>query len=194
MTDAAGSGLGPGVEYRLIRSRRRTLSLEIRPDGEVVVRAPLRAPARDVARFVASRRAWLDRHRSAARPGPLVIPTAAQAAMRREAARVVPPLVARYAGMLGLSPAAVRITSALGRLGSCNAKGGVCISWRLMAYPVEIVEYVAAHEAAHLKHLNHSPAFYQTLAGLMPDHRERARTLRRLPHVVPEPAERAGGT
>lgn len=194
MSEPAGKLPGRDVAYRLIRSRRRTLSLEIRPDGEVIVRAPARLPMREVERFLVSRGEWLDRHLSAPRPAPRLVSAQEQQAMRREAALLMPPLVARYAAALGARPARVRITSAQKRLGSCNAKGVVCISWRLMASPGDIVAYVAAHEAAHLKHLNHSPAFYRALSGLMPDHARRAKALRRLPHVVPEPIQKTGGS
>lgn len=169
------------AEFRLIRSSRRTLALEITAEGEVIVRAPKRLPLADIQRFVAAKEAWINKHLEKPRykapePTPLE-----EAALKARAHRLLPPLAHAYAARLGLSPRYVKITSAQKRFGSCNAKGGLCFSWRLMRYPLPAIEYVVAHEVAHLKQLNHSPAFYQVLDTLMPDHRQRARLLKQPP-------------
>jgi predicted metal-dependent hydrolase len=99
--------------------------------------------------------------------------------LREAAARQLPELVEVFSGKMGARPAYVRITSPKKRLGSCNAKGGICFSFRLMAYPLEVIDYVVVHELAHLVHLNHSAEFYQVVARVMPDFRERMKMLKR---------------
>jgi predicted metal-dependent hydrolase len=89
--------------------------------------------------------------------------------------------VAQYAAQLRIQPRYVKITSAKKRFGSCNRKGGLCFSWLLMRYPVSAIEYVAAHEVAHLKQLNHSARFYEILGTLLPDYKARAALLRQSP-------------
>lgn len=168
-------------EFRLVRSARRTLSLEISPEGELIVRAPQRLPASEIHRFVASKQAWIAKHQAKPR---LLMPEATpleEAALKAQAQAVLPGLVARYAAQLQVSPRYVKVTSAKKRFGSCNAKGGLCFSWRLMRYPLPAVEYVVAHEVAHLRQLNHSPAFYRVLESLLPDHRLRAQMLKNNP-------------
>ncbi len=169
------------ADYRLIRSARRTLSLEVTPEGEVIVRAPQRLSAADIQRFVTSKRGWIAKHLEKPRR---LMPEATpleEAALKDRAREMLPALVARYAGQLQVTPRYVKITSAKKRFGSCNGKGGLCFSWRLMRYPLPAIEYVVAHEVAHLKQLNHSPAFYRVLASLMPDHRQRAQMLKNTP-------------
>lgn len=173
-------------DYRLVRSDRRTLALEVTAEGEVIVRAPRRLSVTDIERFVAAREAWIKKHLTNPRPR-LPEPSAQEeAALKARARQLIPRLVNEYAARLGLSPRYVKITSARKRLGSCNAKGGLCFSWRLMRYPLPVIQYVAAHEVAHLKELNHSAAFYQVLDTLMPDHRQRACLLKQPPLIHQE--------
>ena len=61
------------------------------------------------------------------------------------------------------------------RWGSCSSAGRLMFSWRLAMAPPAVLDYVAAHEVAHLRHMDHSPAFWATVAGLLPDH-DAART------------------
>ena len=82
------------------------------------------------------------------------------------ARRVVP-----FLPRLARPPASLRLTSARTRWGSCTAAGVVRVNWRLMqATPAEI-DYVLAHELAHLAHLDHSTAFWQEVERLMPEYR-----------------------
>jgi predicted metal-dependent hydrolase len=74
-----------------------------------------------------------------------------------------------FAARLGVTPREIRLTSARGRWGSCTGKGVIRLNWRLMqASPLEI-DYVVAHELAHLVELNHSAAFWNTVARIMPE-------------------------
>jgi predicted metal-dependent hydrolase len=77
---------------------------------------------------------------------------------------------ARHAGALGLSPPPVRLADPGARWGSCSADGRLMLSWRLVMAPPFVLDYVAAHEAAHLAHMDHSRAFWATVARLFPDH------------------------
>ena len=169
-----------GVE--LIRSRRRTLSLEVARDGRIIVRAPLRLAEREIARFVAERADWIaqaqekQRLRREAHPEP---DAARQAELVEQACRVLPRKVAHYAEVMGLYPAGVRITGARTRFGSCSGKNRLCFSWRLMDYPEAAVDYVVVHELAHIVHKNHGAQFWALVARYMPDYKARRAMLRR---------------
>lgn len=165
--------------YRLIRSNRRTLALELRPDGELVVRAPRRLPRKLIDQAVAEREEWIAK-KLAQLPPPLPAPTDEQlAAWREEAARIIPPRVAHYAAVMGLAPTAVKINAARTRFGSCSSKGSLNFSCRLMAFPPEAIDYVVVHELAHLHHMNHGRAFYALVASVLPDYEARRALLRR---------------
>ena len=83
-----------------------------------------------------------------------------------------------YTEIIGNEPAAVGITSAQKRWGSCGAKKKVNFSWRLIMAPIEIIDYVVAHELAHLEHLNHSKLFWDTVRSVLPDFKNRQKWLR----------------
>ena len=86
--------------------------------------------------------------------------------------------MAHYAEWMGVTPTGVKITGAKTRFGSCSAKNSLCFSLYLMAYPDAAVDYVVVHELAHIRHKNHSPAFYAEVARVMPDYRERRKLLK----------------
>lgn len=82
------------------------------------------------------------------------------------------------AGRLGMTVADVRLSRARTRWGSCNAKGVIRVNAALAATPLDILEYLVAHEVAHLRWRNHGPRFYAALARLIPDWAERRHRLR----------------
>ena len=169
------------ADYTVIRSRRRTIALEITRQGTALVRAPLHAADADIARFVDSHRAWLDKH-LAARQSYMAAhpePSAEQAALwRRQAAEQLPPLVRLWAQHMGVQPAGITITAARTRFGSCSGKNGICFSLYLMQYPEAAIDYVVVHELAHIRRHDHSPAFYAEVARVLPDYKERMKLLK----------------
>ena len=76
------------------------------------------------------------------------------------------------AAAAGLRFPRVIVSSALSRWGSCNSRGEVRLAWRLMKAPTRLVDYVICHELAHLKHMNHSSAFWAEVARQCPGYRE----------------------
>ena len=71
----------------------------------------------------------------------------------------------------GIAPPRVFLSSAMSRWGSCNSKREVRLAWRLVKAPGELIDYVVAHELAHLSQMNHSSAFWDEVARLCPDYR-----------------------
>ncbi len=171
------------MEYRVIRSARRTLALEITPEGEILVRAPSAVSDREIAAFAASHRAWVESHLPvvlARRRPPLT--KEEEATLRRLAKADLPARTARWAARMGIEYTGVTITSARHRFGSCNSRGGICYSFRLLELPEEVIDYVVVHELAHRLEMNHSPRFYAIVARYLPDYRRRRALLRSLPH------------
>jgi hypothetical protein len=77
--------------------------------------------------------------------------------------------VARYASALEVRPRKVSLRDTRSRWGSCSSAGSLSFSWRLVMAPSFVLDYLAAHEVAHLLHMNHSAAFWATVAGSCPD-------------------------
>ncbi|MGB8855180.1 MAG: SprT family zinc-dependent metalloprotease [Burkholderiales bacterium] len=88
--------------------------------------------------------------------------------------------VDHYAEKLGVSRPRVMLSSANTRWGSCSHKSEIRLSWRLLKAPPHLIDYVVAHEVAHLKEMNHSPAFWHTVHSLYPDYIQARKELEQL--------------
>ncbi len=86
--------------------------------------------------------------------------------------------LAQLGSLLGVSPGRLTIRAQKARWGSCSWRGDISLNWRLMLLPGFLTEYVTVHELCHLRHLNHSRAFWDMVATQIPDWRERRAGLR----------------
>ncbi|MGO4304846.1 M48 family metallopeptidase [Cupriavidus sp. RAF12] len=86
-----------------------------------------------------------------------------------------------YADKLGVRHTGFALTSAATRWGSCTADGKIRLNWRLMHFPLSMIDYVAAHELAHLKEMNHGPRFWETVESIFPEFRDARAQLRAHP-------------
>lgn len=169
------------LPYELVRSDRRTLAIQITRDARVVVRAPHRTPQKYIEAFVASRADWISEHlarqrqRAAARPEHT---PAEMEALRHRAKAELPPLIAYWAKRMGVQPTGFRVTSARTRFGSCSGKNSLNFSLFLMDYPPAAIEAVVVHELAHIRHKDHSKAFYAEVEHFLPDYRAREQLLK----------------
>lgn len=161
------------IPYTLVRSSRKTISIMIKPTGEVEVRCPRRCSKREINTFVASKEAWIRKHLEtiAARPEVLVLSTGERKALAEKAAEVLPEKVSRFAQQLGVSYGRITIRSQRTRWGSCSAKGNLNFNCLLMLCPEEVQDYVVIHELCHRKEMNHSTAFWAEVERHCPDYR-----------------------
>lgn len=86
--------------------------------------------------------------------------------------------VDHYAAQLGRKPNKLTLRDTRSRWGSCSSAGALMFSWRLVMAPSEILDYVAAHEVAHLAEMNHSQAFWDQVAHIHGDYKEQRKWLR----------------
>ena len=86
----------------------------------------------------------------------------------------------------GLHASSWRISSTERRWGSCNSKGQIALSWKLVQCPPELIDYVIIHELSHLKELNHSRTFWQNVGRFCPDFRERRNKLNEFARNLPQ--------
>ena len=107
-------------------------------------------------------------------------------ALREKARAVFSERLAHYAPLLGVAPPPLRLSSARTRWGSCSHHGGISLNWRLVFMPLAVVDYVVAHELAHLKEMNHGPRFWSVVEQLCPDWRVRRLELRQLGRQIPQ--------
>jgi predicted metal-dependent hydrolase len=105
-------------------------------------------------------------------------PGAVERWYRREARRKITEVVAREVDRLGLEYRSIGIRDPRTRWGSCSRKGNLSFSWRLVAAPPEILEYVVVHELCHLREPSHQKPFWRLLGTVRPGWQEQARWLR----------------
>ncbi len=99
-----------------------------------------------------------------------------QAWLQKQARIVFAQRFERLAMLTGKAPKRWRLSSARTRWGSCTSDGTVAINWRLMHFPIDVIDYVIAHEIAHLSEMNHGPQFWQTVEHLFPEY-EKAKSI-----------------
>lgn len=169
------------IDYTLIRSKRKTMSLEVTREGGVIVRAGNRVSLERIDSFVAEHEKWIEKARLRQRERAEKYPEPTEEERERLiklAKAVLPQKVRQYAELMGVEPAGITITGAEKRFGSCSGKNRICFSWRLMRYPEAAVDYVVVHELAHIRHKNHGRDFYAFIEDILPDYKERERLLR----------------
>lgn len=107
-------------------------------------------------------------------PGPRIA-----AFLKTRARDALVPAAHRYAGALGREAASVSLRDTRSRWGSCSSAGRLSFSWRLAMAPPQVLDYVAAHEAAHLAEMNHGAGFWAAVEQLLPDYRRHRAWLKR---------------
>ena len=171
------------IPYQLIRSRRKTRGLELRPEG-LIVRAPLRATKGQIEYFVEQHRQWvlqhqekLERQKQQAAALPSLTETELKA-LAEEARQYIPERVRYYAPKVGVNYGSITIRSQKARWGSCSGRGNLSFNCLLMLTPPEVIDSVVVHELCHRKEMNHSAAFYAHVLRVFPEYRTWRRWLK----------------
>ena len=170
-------------EYTLIRSSRRSMAVEVKKNGRVIVRVPRWTSEREVEKFLRERVGWIEGYikRASCRDERYDFDRYTEPEIKElkcRAAEVIPTLVEKYKVLVGVEPSAVRINRAKGRFGSCSAKNSLNFSCFLMLYPESAIEYVVVHELCHIKEHNHSRRFYGEIEKVIADYKTRQKILR----------------
>ena len=172
------------MKYNCIvtRSRRRSVSLRVRDDLTVLIRAPYGISDETIERIVSDKQDWIAAaaervcRNNEAQSRLLCRYGGADGAKAAAMADLLPRL-RHYSELSGLRFASLKITSAAHRFGSCGPDGRICLSYRLLAYPPAARDYVVMHELAHIRHRDHGEDFYRLIARYMPDHKRRRKLL-----------------
>lgn len=164
---------------RIIRSKRKTLSLEINKDAEVIVRAPYYAPKKDIEKFILEHQNWIQKHLLKRQQEIEHNKKNPQAFLSSEdikrladsAVSYIPTRVAYFAPIIGVTYGRITIRNQKTRWGSCSSKGNLNFNCLLMMAPKEVIDYVVIHELCHRKEMNHSKEFWALVEKAMPDYR-----------------------
>ena len=145
--------------YTVVRSRRKTLGLEIR-GGRVIVRAPLLTPDEEIRRLLREKAGWIGEEYENWMYFPLA----------DRALKVIPERVRHFAPLVGVRYGRITIRNQRTRWGSCSGKGNLNFNCLLLLTPPEVLDSVVVHELCHLKEMNHSPRFYAEVYRVCPDY------------------------
>lgn len=169
-----------GLSVLLVRSSRKTLAVQIRADGTVIARAPLRMPKDRILCFLSEKASWIrmqqgrmqerENMRQQAR---IHLDAAQEKELRERAKSVLAQRTAYFARQVGVTYGRITVRDQKTRWGSCSQTGNLNFNFRLILAPLEVLDYVVVHELCHRRQMNHSTQFWQEVAQVLPDYRKR---------------------
>ncbi len=165
----------------IIKSDRKTISIEVRRDGKVTIRAPLSVTYREIENFVEQKSEWIEKALAKYSSVNESIEYYTQEEidqMTKKAKEIIPKRVEFFAEKLGVTYTKVSIRHPKTRWGSCSSKGALNFSCLLTQLPPEVLDSVVVHELCHRKEMNHSKRFYEEVLRVMPDYYEREQWLK----------------
>ena len=210
-----------GIPYRIIRTKRRSMALQVDENGAVIIRAPLLMPGTEADRFVAEKKKWIsEKQREILNAGGfrniqvvnggsfpylgaelticvgkvpvpicwrkwLILPESQQLRnvfqkwRKEQAALLLLPRVKYYCHRMGLYPVEIKWNEAATSWGSMSRTGTMKLNAALLHYTQREVDYIIVHELCHMRHMDHSAAFYQEVEQWIPDAKQIQKELRK---------------
>lgn len=174
------------VQVTIIRSKRKTMAIQVNSDLTVTVRAPMRASRKEIEEILREKESWI--RKSMNRIQEKKVSYGAEAihplsrneieALADRAAEYIPDRVAYFSGQIGVNYRKITIRSQKTRWGSCSSKGNLNFNCLLMLAPPEVIDYVVVHELCHRKEMNHSKAFWNEVERILPEYKKQVQWLK----------------
>lgn len=171
------------ITYEWVKSNRKTIAIQIKEDGRVVVRTPYSMSRVKAEQFIEERRDWILKNQKALKEKQdqkMMITQEMRKAGVEKAMEIFPKRVEYYARLMGISYGRITIREQKTRWGSCSGRGNLNFNWKLTLMPPEILDYVVVHELAHRKEMNHSKDFWKIVEQVLPDYQKRRKRLKEL--------------
>lgn len=161
---------------KIIKSKRKTISLPIKPDSSIELKVPLQTTNAQIREFLNQKSDWIEKHLLAVKERqqqmsqikPLTIEEIHELA--NQALEGIPERVAYFAPLVGVNYGRITIRNQKSRWGSCSSKGNLNFNCLLMLMPPDVLDYVVVHELCHRKEMNHSPQFWAEVRKVLPDY------------------------
>ena len=170
------------IDYILKRSKRKSISVEISREANVIVRAPLKMSIKDIEAFLNSKSQWIDKHLSDAKDKLATMPRklteAEKNELRKNAKIVITNRVEYFAKIMGVDYNHISIKFQKTRFGSCSTNKNLNFNALVALMPSEILDYVIVHELSHLKEMNHSKQFWREVAKVIPEYKTKRKWLK----------------
>lgn len=162
----------------IILSDRKTISVEIKRDLKVIVRAPKGMKRAEIERFIDNKTGWIEEHLERMRERnesdfkkakPLLEEEIEE--LKKRAQTIIPPKVEVYAKLLKVNFSNIAFRSQRTIWGSCTSRGNLSFNCLLALCPDDVIDYVIIHELCHRKHMNHSKNFWAMVERYCPEYR-----------------------
>ena len=166
------------MTLRVIRSARKTIGLQVKEDGEVLLRIPNRLSARALQDFLNREESWIwqkaEQMQSRMKQREATGATSVGQLSREELEKIKEKIGSRvryYGKIMGVTVGRITIRNQKTRWGSCSSKGNLNFNYQLYYLPEELLDYVVIHELAHRRHMNHSADFWAEVEKYCPDYK-----------------------
>lgn len=163
-------------EITIIRSMRKTISIEITLEG-VIVRAPLQMKDAEIYMFLKEKESWIKTHQRKVKERQAELKDLRPYTMEEiqefadKACKIIPERVKYYAPLIGVDYGRITIRNQRTRWGSCSSKGNLNFNCLLVLFPHDVIDSVVVHELCHRKHMNHSAQFYNEIYRVFPEYK-----------------------
>lgn len=165
------------MEYEIVRSKRKSLAIEIKPDGRVVAKAPVGMSKFIINSFVRRKEAWIRSKQAevlqrAGEADSSKFSSEELSRLKADAKKLIVPLADEYANIIGVNYGRISFRCQKTRWGSCSSKGNLNFNILLAGCPREVLVYVVVHELCHRKYMNHSKQFWAEVGKYVPGYKE----------------------
>ena len=174
------------MEVTVIKSRRKTIAIQVNSDLSVTVRAPYGVTEKYIEGFLNKNEAWISKQmneikakKKSVESGNVENVTLDKIkALADQALEIIPTRVEYFAKIIGVTYGNITIRNQKTRWGSCSSKGNLNFNCLLMLAPPEVLDYVVVHELCHRKQMNHSKAFWSEVEKVFPDYKKSIKWLK----------------
>ena len=174
------------MKVTIIKSRRKTIAIQVNSDLSVTVRAPYGVTEKYIEEVLNKNEAWISKQmneikvkKKSVESGNVENLTLDKIkALADQALETIPTRVEYFARIIGVTYGNITIRNQKTRWGSCSSKGNLNFNCLLMLAPPEVLDYVVVHELCHRKQMNHSKAFWSEVEKVFPDYKKSIKWLK----------------
>lgn len=174
------------MEVTVIKSKRKTIAIQVNSDLSVTVRAPYGITEKYIEEFLNKNEIWISKqmHEIKVKKKSIESRDAENItldkikALADQALEIIPAIVEYFAKIIGVTYGNITIRNQKTRWGSCSSKGNLNFNCLLMLAPPEVLDYVVVHELCHRKQMNHSKAFWVEVEKAFPAYKESIKWLK----------------
>ena len=174
------------MKVTVIKSRRKTIAIQVNSDLSVTVRAPYGVTEKYIEEFLNKNEAWISKRMNEIKVKKKSIESKNVEnvtldkikILADQALKIIPTRVEYFARIIGVTYGNITIRNQKTRWGSCSSKGNLNFNCLLMLAPPEVLDYVVVHELCHRKQMNHSKAFWTEVEKVFPDYKKSIKWLK----------------